>query len=49
MDLIKLIAVIGAVAAMLYGLYEVFARLKAKGKGFGPGALKAVGRVLFVV
>ena len=48
MEWIKLIAVVGAVVAMLYGLYEVFARLKAKGQGFGPGALKAVGLVLFV-
>jgi hypothetical protein len=48
MEWIKLIAVLGSVAAMLYGLYEVFARLKAKGQGFGPGSLKAVGLVLFV-
>lgn len=48
MDWLKLIAVVGAVAAMLFGLYHVFARLKAMSHGFGPNSLRAIGIVLFV-
>ena len=48
MDWLKLIAVAGAVAAMLFGLCHVFARLKAKEQGFGPNSLRAIGIVLFV-
>ena len=33
---------------MLFGLYHVFARLKATQSGFGPSSLKAIGLVLFV-
>ena len=35
-------AVVGSIVAMLGGLWLVFARLKAKGKGFGPNSLKAL-------
>jgi uncharacterized membrane protein len=48
MDWARLIAVIGVVVAMLFGLYQVFLRLKAKDKGFSPSSLKAIGLVLFV-
>lgn len=48
MDWLKLIAVVGAVAAMLFGLYHVFDRLKAKEQGVGANSLRAIGIVLFV-
>ena len=41
-DWIRLIAVVGAFAAMLIGLALVFSRLKAKQQGFGPGSLRAL-------
>ena len=47
-DLIRLIAVVGAFAAMLIGLALVFSRLKAKQQGFGPGSLRAIAMVLFI-
>jgi hypothetical protein len=46
--LVSLIAVLGAVVAMLAGLWLVFARLKQKQQGFGPNSLKALGLVLFL-
>jgi succinate dehydrogenase/fumarate reductase cytochrome b subunit len=46
--LLKGIAVVGAVIAMIYGIHLVFSRLKAKEQGFGPNSLKAIGVVLFV-
>jgi hypothetical protein len=48
MEWIKGVAVVGAVVAMLGGLWLVFARLKAKEQGFGPNSLRAIGVVLFV-
>jgi len=42
------LAVLGAVAAMLYGLNMIYKRIKAKNQGFGPNTLKAVGVVLFI-
>jgi uncharacterized membrane protein len=45
---LSLIAVIGAVAAMLYGLNIIYKRIKAKDQGFGPATLKAVGVVFFI-
>jgi hypothetical protein len=45
---LKLIAVVGAVLAMLYGLNRVYARLRAKQQGFGPNSLRALGIVLFI-
>lgn len=45
---IRLIAIGGAAAAMLGGLFVVHERLKAKQQGFGPNSLKALGIVLFV-
>lgn len=48
LDWIRLIAVIGALLAMLGGLWFVAARLKAKEQGFGPNSLKALGVVLLV-
>ena len=41
-------AVAGAVLAMLYGLNMISKRIKAKGQGFGPNTLKAIGVVLFI-
>ncbi len=46
--LIQLIAVLGAVLAMLYGLNMVYKRVKAKGQNFGANSLKAMGVVLFI-
>lgn len=43
-----LIAVIGAVAVMIYGLNMIFKRLKEKNQGFGPNSLKAIGVILFI-
>ncbi|MGR9106387.1 MAG: hypothetical protein ACU843_05590 [Gammaproteobacteria bacterium] len=48
MEWLKAIALSGLILAMLYGLYSVFERLKAKDQGFGPNSLRAVGIVLFV-
>jgi hypothetical protein len=45
---IKLIAVGGAVAVMVVGLFLTFSRLRAKEQGFGPNSLKVIGVVLFV-
>ncbi|MDI6763520.1 MAG: hypothetical protein QME83_10890 [Thermodesulfobacteriota bacterium] len=45
---LKGIALLGAVIAMIYGIYLIFDRLKAKDQGFGPNSLKAIGVVLFV-
>lgn len=48
MEWLKGIAVVGAVFAMLGGLWLVFSRLNAKNQGFGPNSLRAIGIVLFV-
>ena len=48
LECIRLAAVLGAIAAMLGGLWLVAARLKAKDQGFGPNSLKALGIVLLV-
>ena len=45
---VKLIAVVGAIAAMLYGMNRVYTRLKAKGQGFGPNSIRAIGIVMFL-
>jgi len=45
---LQVVAVCGAVAAMLYGLNIIYKRIKAKNQGFGPATLKAVGVVLFI-
>ncbi len=45
---LKILAVLGALSAMIYGLCAVFERLKAKQQGFGPNSLKAIGVILFV-
>lgn len=46
--MLRLIAVIGAVLTMLYGVNRVHARLKAKNQGFGPNSIRAMGMVLFL-
>src|SRR5258706_14356250 len=45
---VSLAVVLGAIIAMLGGLWFVFARLKDKQQGVGPSALKALGLVLFM-
>jgi uncharacterized membrane protein len=45
---LQVVAVIGAVVAMLYGLNIIYKRIEAKNQGFGPATLKAIGVVLFV-
>ncbi|WP_448177023.1 hypothetical protein [Pseudomonas putida] len=45
---IHLLAVIGAIAVMLYGMNIVYKRMKAKDQGFGPNSLKAIGVTLFI-
>ncbi len=45
---LKVFAVIGAVATMLYGLNRIYCRLKAMKQGFGPNTLRAIGIVLFL-
>lgn len=45
---IKIIAVTGAVIAMLGGMCLTFERLRAKNQGFGPNSLKALGIVFFI-
>ena len=47
-DLIRLIAVGGAVVAMLGGLWFTFERLKEQEQGFGANSLKAIGIVIFI-
>ncbi|MDH4581099.1 hypothetical protein E8F20_04310 [Pseudomonas sp. BN415] len=45
---VHFIAVSAAAVVMLYGLNIVYKRIKAKGQGFGPNSLKAIGVVLFI-
>lgn len=45
---LRVAAVVGAVAVMLYGLHKIFERLTAKEQGFGPNTLKVIGVVLFL-
>lgn len=45
---VSLVAVFGALIAMLGGSWLVFARLKEKEQGFSPNSLKALGLVLFL-
>jgi hypothetical protein len=47
-DLLKLIAVAGALVIALYGVNRVDARLKAKNQGLGANALRAFGLVIFI-
>lgn len=45
---LRIVAVLGAVVVMLYGLNRVYARLRAKKQGFGPNSIRAIGIVLFL-
>jgi len=45
---LHIVAVFGAVAVMLVGVWLVFDRLKALKQGFGPNSLKALGVILFL-
>ena len=44
-ECIRLLTVIGALAAMIYGLWRVFA---TKAPGFGVNSCRAIGIVLFI-
>lgn len=45
---LRIVAVLGAVVVMLYGLNRVYTRLRAKKQGFGPNSIRAIGIVLFL-
>ena len=45
---LKLVAILGMVIAMLYGARGVFARLREKQQGFGPGSLQAFAITIFL-
>lgn len=45
---LKVATVVGSIFVMIYGLNRVYCRLKAKGQGFGPNSLRAIGIVLFL-
>ena len=47
-DLLNVIAVVGAVFVMVYGLNIVYKRLKSKDQGFGPASIRTIGIVLFI-
>ena len=47
-SMLRIVAVLGAVVVMLYGLNRVYARLRAKKQGFGPNSIRAIGIVLFL-
>jgi hypothetical protein len=46
--IIKLVAVIGCLVAMIYGARGVFLRLKEKNQGFAPNSLQALAIVFFL-
>ena len=48
MEWIKFISVIGSIIIIIFGLFIVFSRLKAKNQGFGPNSLRALGIVIFI-
>lgn len=48
LDLLKVIAVAGALVIALYGINRIDARLKAKNQGLGASALRAFGLVIFI-
>lgn len=43
-----LIAISGAVIAMISGLWFIFQRLKKKDQGFGQNSIKVIGLILFL-
>lgn len=45
---IHMIAICGSVAAMLFGIYLTFDRLKSLNEGFSPNAIKALGVMIFL-
>jgi xanthine/uracil permease len=48
MNILKIIAVAGALLIALYGINRIDARMKAKNQGFGPNTLRALGLVIFL-
>lgn len=45
---LKLVAIIGCLIAMIYGARGVFSRLKEKNQGFAPNSLQALAIVFFL-
>ena len=48
MDILKIVAVAGALLIALYGINRIDARMKAMNQGFGPNTLRALGLVIFL-
>jgi hypothetical protein len=48
MDILKIVAVAGALLIALYGINRIDARMKARNQGFGPSTLRAFGLVIFL-
>lgn len=48
MDITKTIAVLGAIAAMIYTIRLIFMRLEKMEQGFGPNTTKVIGMALFL-
>jgi len=48
MDILKIIAVAGALLVTLYGINRIDARMKATNQGFGGTTLRALGLVIFI-
>jgi hypothetical protein len=46
--ILKLVAVLGMLVAMIYGARGVLLRLKEKGQGFGPSSLQAIAITFFL-
>ena len=47
-DILKIVAVAGALLIALYGINRIDARMKALNQGFGPNTLRALGLVIFL-
>lgn len=47
-EITKIIAVLGAIVAMIYTLHLIFWRLKEVRQGFGPNTTKVIGMALFL-
>ena len=47
-DILKIVAVGGALLIALYGINRIDARMKARNQGFGPNTLRALGLVIFL-
>ena len=45
---LELIAILGAVVVMLYGMNIVYKRIKSRNQGFGPATIRTIGIILFI-